>query len=146
MPDWPENRGSGDTAIAAARLVSIEIDRLSGWVPGDPAAPVRGWAAYVRTLDGRGRALQVSGTLTLEVRDDAGVLLARRVLGPAELRDAYRSSFAGTHYVVEGAAAGAAGDNAEALARAAARRATLMFRATLTDGVTGVTHEAELRK
>ena len=60
---------------------------------------------YIEPTDGRGRFVQMVGTLsvhaaTLPAGGDA-ITLGRVTLGPPELRDAYRSTFLGTHYTVE---------------------------------------------
>jgi hypothetical protein len=60
---------------------------------------------YVQPRDGRGRFVQLVGHLSVHVAlvptaADARTL-GRVQLAPGALRDAYRSSFAGTHYTVE---------------------------------------------
>jgi len=60
---------------------------------------------YVEPTDGLGRFVQMVGKLsahaaTLPVDSDA-ITLGRVTLGPLQLRDAYRSTFLGTHYTVE---------------------------------------------
>jgi hypothetical protein len=57
------------------------------------------------TLDGRDRFMQVAGSLDISVRDagadeDAAPVYVKQ-LGPLAVRDAYRSGFMGTHYVID---------------------------------------------
>lgn len=94
---------AAEIADATPRLAGIEIDSLSGQ---DRAG---GWSIYVTPFDGRRRFLQPVGTLEVRVKSADGHTLATRTLSPLELREAYRSSFTGTHYEIELAPA-AAGD------------------------------------
>lgn len=92
--------GTGaDLASALPTPVSLEIDRFSGFDAGgaDPASRV--FRAYVRPLDGRGRFVQVLGSLNVRLTR-GGAPIAARTLTPDELRDAYRSNMLGTHYEV----------------------------------------------
>lgn len=135
---------NGDAALAAQiasampAVVGVEIDGLSGPSPRDARKVI----VYVLPRDGRGRFTQVVGKLAVRVlvREGApgsGSTPEREVgkveLSPAQLRDAYRSGFAGTNYMVE-VDIGAAGHSVG--------NATLVMRAELTDLVTGRTHEA----
>lgn len=87
-------------------LAGIEIDRLSGPTPADAAS----FPVFIRTLDGRGRFIQVVGQLEVEafVASDATnappVRVGSATLGPLDVREAYRSGVMGTHYRVEIAA------------------------------------------
>ena len=60
---------------------------------------------YVEPTDGRGRFVQMVGELSVHAAilpvDSDAITLGRVTLAPGELRDAYRSSFLGTHYTVE---------------------------------------------
>jgi len=60
---------------------------------------------YVEPTDGRGRFVQLVGELSVHAAtlptDGDAITLGRVTLGPRELRDAYRSTFLGTHYTVE---------------------------------------------
>jgi hypothetical protein len=60
---------------------------------------------YVEPTDGRGRFVQMVGELSVHAAtlpgDNDAITLGRVTLGPGELRNAYRSSFLGTHYTVE---------------------------------------------
>lgn len=104
---------------ATPRVAAIEIDFLSG-PTADSSAPAqsngqRTVAVYIKPLDGRGRFLQATGTMQVEVSrlttlpalgetskpDSPARLLAARSLTPLQLRDAYRTGFTGTYYVVE---------------------------------------------
>lgn len=131
----PGGAGAADAALAAQiaaampAVVGVEIDGISGPAPREPGKVV----VYVLPRDGRGRFTQVVGTLAVRVfvregteeREVGGVELS-----PAQLRDAYRSGFAGTNYMIEV-------DVGEAKPGA-----TLVMRAELMDLLTGKRHEA----
>ncbi len=59
---------------------------------------------YVIPADGRGRFVQMVGDLSVHTAwipaDGDPVSLGRVALGPAEIREAYRSAFSGTHYTI----------------------------------------------
>lgn len=92
-----------DPEVAAATpVVSVlEIDSLSTLLPLDAKGLVTGVRVHVRTLDGRRRFTQAVGVMTVELKDHAGATLATGGIGPAALRDAFRSSVTGTHYTIE---------------------------------------------
>lgn len=95
--------GSGDLAAdvldALPRCAGIELDRLSGLAPDASKLYV-----YLKPFDGRRRFVQIVGRVSLradllpEQPDAPPTTLASASLGPAELRDAYRSGLTGTHY------------------------------------------------
>jgi cell division protein FtsB len=92
-----QNAGNAQAALAAPALASIEIESISGPMPR--RAPTR-VSVYVRPLDGRGRFMQAVGTLRVTVLA-GGSELGSVELNPEQLREAYRSGFAGTAYVAD---------------------------------------------
>jgi hypothetical protein len=123
-----------DVVAAMPRCAGIEVGSRSGWTAdGD------GVEALIETFDARKRFVQVAGTLTVDVTrlpaagtEGKAETLGTLRLGPAELREAYRSSFMGTHYAaVVPVGAGAKGG-----------AGTIVLRAVLQDGVTGATFDA----
>jgi hypothetical protein len=98
--------GGIDAEVLAAipALASVQIDRLSGGVDDDGDGVVDTVVVYVWPEDSRGRFLQVAGELGVTVTAVTGGEPARTLgmmkVGPRELRDAYRSSWLGIHYVV----------------------------------------------
>jgi len=98
-----ERRAPSEQALAVMpRAERLVIGRLSGPVPAGDAVDL-----YLTPLDDRARFVQVTGTLTVRLDllppAEAGSpaeprLLATLTLGPAELREAYRSGLTGTHY------------------------------------------------
>ncbi|MFO0830648.1 MAG: hypothetical protein U0637_02280 [Phycisphaerales bacterium] len=86
---------------AIAATASIEVDAFSAVEPGphDPSVVL-----YLRTLDGRGRFVQATGslTVTLECQGGPTTLSTTQVhsFSPQQVQDAYRSSFMGTYYLV----------------------------------------------
>jgi hypothetical protein len=124
-----------DVVAAMPRCAGIEVGSRSGWAPDGG-----GVEALIETFDARKRFVQVAGTLTVDVTrlpaagaDGGGKAetLGTVRLGPGELREAYRSSFMGTHYVaVVPVVAGSKGG-----------AGTVVLRAVLQDGVTGATYE-----
>lgn len=98
--------GLTDEALAALpRCAELEIGSLSGPVDADSIPGFDAYDLYLSPLDGRRRFTQITGRLTatvslLPAADSQAKprLLASVSLSPLELRDAYRSSFMGTHY------------------------------------------------
>jgi hypothetical protein len=96
---------------ALPRVTNVEISSLSGFEPTDPNVPATGVAVWFETRDGRGRFVQAVGTATIEAlirpsevpsgTNPTPELVASLALSPSQLRDAYRSSFTGTHYSAE---------------------------------------------
>lgn len=134
---------------ATPRVASIEIDFLSGPTQ-DSSAPPRSdrdrvVAIYIKPLDGRGRFIQATGTLTVEVSrlvslnpsvqgvgDAPARLLASQSLDPLQLRDAYRAGFTGTYYVVE----------LPVPASDLQPPGQILLRARFSDGITGASFDA----
>ncbi|MEM1165068.1 MAG: hypothetical protein AAGI30_02125 [Planctomycetota bacterium] len=98
--------GSTKAGMVDPRAVPrvVRLDVLTAVEHADSTAFV---IARVRTLDGRGRFVQAVGDLTVRVialpptEGEPPVVLGERTLSPFDVRDAYRSSFTGTHYRVE---------------------------------------------
>ncbi len=86
-------------------VTAIAIDRRShvqdSGEDGTPGTLV----VYVKPSDGLGRFVQMVGDLSVHAAilpaDGDAVTIGRVALGPAALREAYRSSFMGTHYTIE---------------------------------------------
>ncbi len=124
---------SPEVTEATPTVAGIEIDSLSGVLALEPASVVRKIAVYIKPFDGRRRFTQAVGDLTVEVRDaGSGRLIATRSLSPREVREAYRSQFSGTYYVVEFSV----GANEVGPPR------TLEMKIAFVDRTTGRTHEA----
>jgi hypothetical protein len=101
----PGDRAVSPEVVAATPHVAVvEIDRRSHARDDNEDGRLDELQVYVKPLDGRRRFIQLAGSLTVTATvvppDAAPIVLARAELGPAELRDAYRSSFMGTHYRV----------------------------------------------
>lgn len=119
------SRDTAEVAEATPRIAGIELDSLSGLSPDG-----KSFLFYVRPYDGRRRFLQAVGELTLTVEREGSPIAGPLVLSPAQLRDAYRSGFTGTHY------------SAELPAPAHGLAGELTLRAALNDAATGLTHSA----
>ncbi len=129
---------------AIPRVASLDIDSLSGFLPGDPSKPVRALGIFVVPRDGRQRFVPAVGTLSVEARHmpalSAGEsghpeleFTLHADLTPTQLRDAYRSGITGTHYAVE----------LPLEHPPTVRDGTLLLRATFADAITGQTYTAE---
>lgn len=130
---------------AIPRITRIEFGILSG--VDDASRSPRLVRFDLATLDGRGRFTQAVGTMTVEAAvlptigpdpsptpADAplpGVLLAKRTLTPAELREAYRSGLTSASYVIE----------AEPM-QPVPESGDLVLRVSFSDALTGQTHTA----
>ncbi len=131
-------------AQALPAVVSIEIDSLSGPSVRDPQRPTVN--VYIIPKDGRNRFTQVVGSLVVEALWQASdpkqtpdmlntTSLGSVELSPLQVREAYRSGFGGTNYMVE--------LPVQAADRAMLNSGRLVLRARLTDLLTGKTHEAD---
>ena len=140
---------SPEVAEATPRVASVEIDFLSGPTADSSMPPQsdrnRTVAVYIKPLDGRGRFIQATGKLMVEVsrltslvqNDQAAAdaparLLAGRTLEPLQLRDAYRAGFTGTYYAVE----------IPVPASELQPPGQLLLRARFSDAITGASFEA----
>ncbi|MBL8877280.1 MAG: hypothetical protein JNM86_15930 [Phycisphaerae bacterium] len=140
---------SPEIAEATPRVASIEIDFLSGPTADASTPPQsdrnRTVAVYIKPLDGRGRFIQATGKLTVEVSrlaslnqggpgatDTPARLLGSRTLEPLQLRDAYRAGFTGTYYVVD----------IPVQASDVQPPGQLLLRAQFADAITGASFEA----
>lgn len=127
VADWTS---ASEVLLATPVVTSVEIDRLSGAKGSQPKT----FTVYVRTLDGLRRFTQAVGKLSVELRNSkSDAPLHSRVLLPMQLRDAYRSGFAGTGYVVT-----------FPLEEAQKAAEIDMIRATFTDARTGQSVSGEL--
>jgi cell division protein FtsB len=144
---------SGDAAAdvidAMPRAASLDFERLTSLVDRDGQPGFESVDVYLRPLDGRGRFVQVAGHMRvqafLQPADAAGEreLIAERVLAPADLRDAYRSTLLSVHYAVPLVFERPL---AESIADRRGNGAVLLI-ARFDDAVTGLAHTAtrELR-
>lgn len=135
--------GLSPEVLRAMPMVSqLEIDSTSGvTVARDTKSSVAD--VYLKPTDGRGRAVQAVGTITVELRaagalpkdateaqiEAAGTVIASAVLSPEQVRDAYRSGFVGTGYTV----------SLPIEQSKLIRPGTLIVRASLADALSGRT-------
>jgi hypothetical protein len=123
------------------RVAGVRIGSLSGLAPSDRALAATRADIYVEPFDGRDRFVQIVGTLSVEVVAMGQVaegkepprVLASQVLTPAQVRDAYRSGFTGTHYSVE----------LPFSPPITERKGTLLLRVRFTDALSGREFAAE---
>jgi len=87
----------------AARRLELKSGSVVEPLPGPPGRGVA--RVWLEPVDGRGRFVQVTGWLEVAIAalpaSGPAVPIGSVRLGPAEVRDAYRSGFMGTHYTVE---------------------------------------------
>ncbi len=105
------DRATGETPVpravlaATPHVASLSVDSLSHTIDTDDDGQPDSLTVYVSPSDGLGRLVQVVGDLSIHVAllptDDDAVTLGRVSLGPQELRDAYHSTWLGTHYTVD---------------------------------------------
>ncbi len=134
---------SAEVLAAMPRCAAISIGALSGLVDADNSPGFDAVDVTVVPTDGRQRFVQVAGRLTARADltpppssggDAGGVALATASLTPADLREAYRSSFMGTHYAVR-------------MPISQPNRpleGTLVISIEFLDGLTGRVHEAQV--
>lgn len=92
--------------LATPHVASISIGSLSHAVDGDGDGRADTIVLYVTSRDSLGRFTQMTGHVTyaatsLPTEGPTPIVLGSRKLDPAEIRDAYRSGFMGTHYTLE---------------------------------------------
>ena len=124
---------------AMPRVSKIELGSLSGIETKDGKKRA---VFYVEPTDGRGRFVQIVGTMTVDATwlpsQQAAVsprTLASATLSPSQIRDAYRSNFTGTHYTVELDLPGDTPTDGD-----------VTLRANFTDALTGQVHAAQVVK
>jgi hypothetical protein len=101
----PPDGQSMEITANTPHVAAISIDRLSHIRDDDKDGTPDTLIVYVKPADGRGRFVQLVGRLHLHaallpMREESQTI-ALLELSPGEVRDAYRSSFTGTHYTIE---------------------------------------------
>ncbi len=100
----------GEIRANTPRVTTLGIGTRSHVRPvreprGEGGVRARRLLVYIEPADGRGRFVQMVGSLTVHVDvlpgDAEPVTIGHLDLAPAELRDAYRSGMLGTHYTAE---------------------------------------------
>lgn len=155
-----ESRLDGQALEALPRCAGVTIDRFSGLVDSNDDGRPDSVDVYIKPYDGRQRFVQVPGRLTVEATILAPapaapapakgskkgstppppapaptpLVVGPRTLSPVELREAYRSSMLGTHYL----ATLELPQGAEA-----PEGSSVVIRVELLDPTTGVVHRAE---
>ena len=132
-----ETGGDADMLLNVPRVVAIKLSRFSSVRWGHASEGPITLDLHVSAIDGRGRPIQLTGSLEAVARfapvNDEAVELGRISLTPAEVRDAWRAGILGSTYQVEiplrplpvpGSYDG------------------IHVRARFTDALTGVEHEA----
>lgn len=130
-----------DVLAALPRVAGVRIGSLSGLAPSDRALAATRADIYVEPFDGRDRFVQIVGTLSVEAvvmgraadGKEPPRVLASQMLTPAQVRDAYRSGFTGTHYSVELPFSPAMAE----------RKGTLLLRVRFADALSGREFAAE---
>lgn len=132
--------GEGGPAAAVVRAMprcaGIEFERLTQLSDRDGAPGYEVVDVYLVPRDGRGRFVQVAGDLAVSLVEIDSVtaeqrVVAKALLGPEALRDAYRSTLITTHYTV------ALGIEPAMVEPAAG---SLLLIAQFSDAVTGLVH------
>ena len=90
---------------ATPHVTDISIASVSHATDTDGDGRPDTLVVYVEPTDGRGRFVQLVGALSVHAAtlpaDGDAITIGRVTLGPRELRDAYRSTFLGTHYTID---------------------------------------------
>lgn len=94
---------SSEAESVLPKLVDLRVSDMSSVRVDGAAGPVLRLA--IEPSDGRGRFIQITGTLRVGVKADTSVtetaLLGDLSVGPKALSDAYRSSLIGNYYSLE---------------------------------------------
>lgn len=102
----PAAASVAEVDAATPRIATVQIEGATEIVLATPDASgpalLRLW---IMPRDGRGRFLQIVGTLKVGVAvvraDAAPIPIAQVSIGPVAVRDGWRSGFMGTHYAFE---------------------------------------------
>jgi hypothetical protein len=93
-----------DVRLCVPHVAGIAIDRLSHARDSDGDGRADLLMLYVRPTDGLGRFTQmvgwVRGSAVLMPTSGEAITIGRVSVGPADLRQAYRSTFLGVHYTI----------------------------------------------
>jgi len=102
LADAPEAAIDPEAEAARPRLSAIGLGRGSAVRRTDDDGGVM--ALYLEPRDGRGRFLQIVGTLTVQLAvlgiGSEPIVLGEWSYSPGRVRDAWRSGFMGTHYTI----------------------------------------------
>lgn len=94
---------SSEAESVLPRLVDVKVSDMSSVRPDAAGGPTLRLA--IEPADGRGRFIQITGTLAVSVKADTSlsetVLLGDLSVGPKALSDAYRLSLVGNYYSFE---------------------------------------------
>lgn len=122
------------------RCAGIRIDRLTGLYDRDGEPGFEGIDVYLIPIDARDRFVQISGTLQVVATlypppgsDETERVVARRIVEPKDMREAYRSTLLSTHYSVP----------LELGRPITSLEGTLVLLVQFRDALTGQTHSAE---
>ncbi len=100
-----ESGGNTVTLLNVPRVAEIELSRLSSVRRESAADGLITLDLHVTAIDGRGRPIQLTGSLEAVARfmpvDAESIELGRVSLSPAEIRDAWRAGVLGASYQVE---------------------------------------------
>ncbi|MCA9297024.1 MAG: hypothetical protein KC983_10915 [Phycisphaerales bacterium] len=126
-----------DVIAATPQVVAVTIDRISHVRDTDSDGVPDTLVVYIVPRDGRDRFLQVVGRVKIvaaiaPLESDA-TTIGQAEFTPAAVRDAYRSTFTGTHYTFE----------VPIVMPAGAERESILIRVALDDATTGKRVEAE---
>jgi len=125
------------TLLNVPRVAAIELSRLSSVRWGSASEGRTTLDLYVIAVDGRGRPIQLTGSLGAVARfmpvDEESIELGRVSLSPAEVRDAWRAGVLGVSYQVEIPLQAAPVEGEYGGIHVSAR---------FTDALTGVDHDA----
>lgn len=131
-----------DKVLAATpQAVELTISRLSHARAADSPDADDMLRIYVNPIDGRGRFVPLVGTMRVHaviIQNDGPVSLASSDLSPDRVRDAYRSSFTGSHYTIRLPI-----DWPESVDRDLARSEPIIVQVRFIDGVSGLELLAE---
>lgn len=131
---------SADVVAAMPRCAGITLGNRSGFVDADGAPGPESVELILEPFDSRHRFVQIAGSVMCDVTELPSAsgapprLLGSISLSPEQLREAYRSSFMGTHYTV----------SVPLSDGLSVRPAASIARVLFHDGITGVSHEATM--
>jgi hypothetical protein len=96
---------SEDVRLNMPQAAELSIDKLSFVRDSNKDGIPDMLTLYLKPVDGLGRFVQIVGTIDVTVAviplKGEPATIGKASLGPAEVREAYRSGFTGTHYTID---------------------------------------------
>lgn len=131
-----QDPGGPVDGVTPPRLAGIELDRLTGVLPGDEPGGPRELRVYLRPVDQDGRIVSAAGGARVRLihtpADGGPAVLVDERYSPEQFHATYRDGITGTHYTLKAR-----------VPEGVAEADTAVLHVAFTDAVTGRVYTAE---